>query len=61
MVNPFRSDRYETPGTLAIMAIYLGFFFVGLAVGLSLPGHPLGDRLGGRVDAHGQPAEPAAA
>jgi hypothetical protein len=28
MVNPFRSDRYETPGTLAIMAIYLGFFFV---------------------------------
>ena len=28
MVNPFRPGRYETPGTLAIMAIYLGFFFV---------------------------------
>ena len=28
MVNPFRADRYETPGTLAIMVIYLGVFFV---------------------------------
>ncbi len=28
MTNPFRADRYETPGTLAIMLIYLGFFFV---------------------------------
>jgi len=28
MTNPFRSDRYETPGTLVIMLVYLGFFFV---------------------------------
>jgi hypothetical protein len=28
MTNPFRSDRYETPGTLSIMVIYLGLFFV---------------------------------
>jgi len=28
MTNPFRSDRYETPGTLAIMVIYLTFFFI---------------------------------
>lgn len=28
MVNPFRADRYETPGTFAIMLIYLGFFLV---------------------------------
>jgi hypothetical protein len=26
MTNPFRTDRYETPGTLAIMVIYLGLF-----------------------------------
>ena len=28
MTNLFRSDRYQTPGTLVIMLIYLGFFFV---------------------------------
>jgi hypothetical protein len=28
MENPFRSDRYETPGTLLIMVVYLGFFLV---------------------------------
>ena len=28
MAHPFRADRYETPGTLAIMVIYLGFFVV---------------------------------
>lgn len=28
MTNLFRADRYETPGTLVIMLVYLGFFFV---------------------------------
>ena len=28
MANPFRAARYETPGTLAIMVIYLAVFFV---------------------------------
>ena len=28
MTNLFRSDRYQTPGTLVIMLVYLGFFFV---------------------------------
>lgn len=28
MTNPFHSERLETPGTLAIMLIYLGVFFV---------------------------------